>query len=185
MRECQCGRLPLEINGGGLLCTRSRWLLTPTRCSLVPDSPTYHPLLIGDLGCGIRRAGNELPDHPGAQVLTAEPPVNLPAGVIIDLSSAYPATNGQPLSNPVNSGGNYDILFAPSGGVVGVNSTSPIYLVLRQTDGSNVAPYGADLTAYFATIISVEPRTGFIAAQPVAPGANPYQYTQDGQSSGM
>jgi hypothetical protein len=34
-------------------------------------------------------------------------------------------------------------------------------------------------------ILAVQVRTGFIAAHPVAPGPNPYAYTEDARSSGL
>ncbi len=175
----------LELNGGGLLYEID---VVGTTTLSVQDSLTYHPLPAATSDVNTVSAGTNYRIIRAAQVLSAEPVINLPVGVIIDLANYPPYTAASPnpgLSNPVFHSGNYDVLFAPSGSLVGLGSTGPLYLVLRQADGSNVAPYSNDLTSYFATIIAVEPRTGFIAAHPVAPGPNPYAYTQDGQSSGM
>jgi prepilin-type N-terminal cleavage/methylation domain-containing protein len=167
----------LEINGGGLLFEISGVSATTLT---VADLPQIHPLptVTADVTPG---AGPNYRIIRAPQVLTAEPVINLPVGVIIDLGTTY-GTPPQPLTN---LNGTLDILFAPSGSLVGVNAGGPVYLLLRQPDGSNTAPYTKDLTSYFATIIAVEPRTGFIAAQPVAPGLDPFQYTRDGQASGM
>jgi Tfp pilus assembly protein FimT len=189
----------LELNGGGLLYqivgVPSTGPGAGTTLTLA-DSITFHPLptITTDVNVNftlpttttIPTWGTNYRIIRAPQPLIAEPPINLPTGVIIDLA----VTNGQTVTQGItyHPGNNY-ILFAPSGAVVGGNTTGPVFLVLRQPDGSNVVPYGADpaagLTAYFATVISVAPRTGFIAANPVAPGNNPYAYTQDGLSSGM
>jgi hypothetical protein len=74
----------------------------------------------------------------------------------------------------------YEILFSPTGEVIGQGTTGGKVL-LWVRDGTVPNPY--DPAA--AAIISVQPRTGLIAAQPVGPAGDPYAYTKDATSSGM
>jgi prepilin-type N-terminal cleavage/methylation domain-containing protein len=101
--------------------------------------------------------------------------VDLPNNVVIDLAlSRNLSTRQVPGGQPV-----YDILFSPSGGVLG-----------QGTSGSNLVLWVRDVTVEVpepntTRLIAVQFRTGFIAAHPMAPGADPYQFTKDGRSSGM
>jgi hypothetical protein len=72
-----------------------------------------------------------------------------------------------------------DILFAPGGGLVerGAPSDSVILWVRDLTLDD---PFQGE-----PVLIAIYSRTGFIAAQPVAPGSDPYAFTKDGRSSGL
>lgn len=76
-----------------------------------------------------------------------------------------------------------DILFAPSGGLIGA-STRNAQVILWVRDLTR--PNTGDLLTGHATLITVQPRTGFVAAHPAAkPPEDPYVFTKDAKSSGM
>jgi prepilin-type N-terminal cleavage/methylation domain-containing protein len=125
--------------------------------------------------------------------------LTLPGSVVIDLSSnPFPPPSGPAtLSNPPTRGGNYEILFAPSGAVVGqgTSGAGQIYLWVRaltydKATGNPIAlSAGTGPLLGSPNLICVQPRTGFIASHPVAPlgatNTDPYLFTRDGRSSGM
>jgi type II secretory pathway pseudopilin PulG len=111
------------------------------------------------------------------RILNGENTLSLPQNVAIDLStnvqykSGLPGL-GSPLTQPI------DILFSPSGTIVGTAYSKLIFWVRDVTQDAN-NPGGQ-------TLVTVYCRTGFIAAQPVdTSSGNPYSFTQDGRSSGM
>lgn len=159
----------LELYGGGMLYYISNVSATNLTLDRTPVTPSANVGSSPGTNYRIIRA---------PQVLTSEPTVNLPNGVIYDF--------GNQISQLTTStSGNLDILFAPSGAVVSSGQNAPVFLGLRQADNPNVAAYGPDPTAYYATIIAVAPRTGFIAAYPVSPSGDPFAFTRDGQASGQ
>jgi prepilin-type N-terminal cleavage/methylation domain-containing protein len=105
--------------------------------------------------------------------LAGEQPLNLPQDVIIDMSQ------GKSLNVPQRAPNAWEILFAPSGMVIGQGTGSaPIAFWLRDVSRDPNQP-GEQI------LIAVYPRTGQIAAHPVADASNPYQFLQDGRSSGF
>ncbi|MFO0878763.1 MAG: prepilin-type N-terminal cleavage/methylation domain-containing protein [Gemmataceae bacterium] len=107
--------------------------------------------------------------------LVGEQDILLPEPVIIDCSS------GASANLTVVSGQTYfDIVFAPSGGLIG-RSTGNAMAILWVRDGTN----GSDKNAGHPTLITIQPRTGAVAAHPVAPGSDPYLFAMDARSSGM
>ena len=127
----------LELNGGGLLYQIAA---VTTNTLIVADPPASHPLVSPSTDVSAS-AGTNYRVIRAPQVLASEPTVNLPTGVIFDFGS-YP--NASPLSVlPTSTAGNLDILFAPSGGLVGAGLNSPVFLVLRQADGMNNNPTAA------------------------------------------
>lgn len=104
--------------------------------------------------------------------------LELPTNVVIDLNTNAPPPTGygSPLPPP-DSAGNIDILFTSSGSVIGPGlSGRDIKLWIRSLD---------PLTDPEKYIVTITLRTGLISVHPVAPGANPYAYTEDGRSSGL
>jgi hypothetical protein len=120
------------------------------------------------------------------RVLRGEQDLQMPASVAIDLSTNFLCGN----QLPIDRLGNIDILFAPSGSVVGRAPTGPsIILWVRDVTKDQV-------TDGDPTVVTTYVRTGFIAAHPVdiqgyqnfllgVPGATPYTFTLDGRSSGL
>ena len=121
--------------------------------------------------------------------MAGESQLILPNNVIISFETPDPMNPNFTLSQNVPMvgppGAQFpQILFSPSGAVVGDNTgTGQIILWVR--DGSKGPITTADLTLGKGTLITIQPRTGFIAAHPVAPGADPYLFTRDGKSSGL
>ena len=155
----------LQLRSEGLLHRISK-VLGPQTCLL--DSPTEIPPLPGCTFRIIRQP----------RLLAGEEPLQLPQDVAIDMSA------GKSLNVPLRSwsGSGYafwEILFSPKGTVTGQGTGSaPIALWVRDVTQDTTAP-GDQI------LIVVYPRTGQIAAQSVAPGANAYQYILDGRSSGF
>lgn len=102
-----------------------------------------------------------------ARPRVGEAAMELPRDVAIDLNTN--TTYSRP-----PTGATIDILFAPSGSVIGPWGTD-LKLWVRDTTVAGGEQY----------IVTITIRTGMISVHPVAPGANPYLYTQDGRSSGL
>jgi prepilin-type N-terminal cleavage/methylation domain-containing protein len=79
---------------------------------------------------------------------------------------------------PVDSDGYYDILFDPSGKLIRAAGNQG-KVVLWVGDPTANATAGGD------TLVAVYSRTGVITSQPVAPGADPYAFIENGATSGM
>jgi prepilin-type N-terminal cleavage/methylation domain-containing protein len=129
-----------------------------------------------------------------ARPVVGEPIMQLPKDIAIDITQDKPINpTWYRLYPPLNSGGTlpFDILFAPTGQVVGYNGISRICLWVRDTSlgdpGPTVLPPGEN------TLITVYTRTGHVTAHPVDPSGlvpgtstwNPFKFTQDGLSSGQ
>jgi prepilin-type N-terminal cleavage/methylation domain-containing protein len=112
--------------------------------------------------------------------------VTLPTDVVVDcpLAPSHPAL-GTSLGLP--SSGNQDILFDPSGKVLGSAGTNGkvVLWVYDWTTGNGV-PAGTQPGAPEQTLVAVFTRTGNIVAQPVnVSGTDPYANVKDGATSGM
>ena len=130
----------------------------------------------------------------GPRVVAGEDALTLPVDVAIQLGASVLMPNGSalsstydpPLSSPAGGGPWYDILFSPSGAVVGsAASNDKIVLWVRDVTQFNTA--GApDVTANSPLLVCVYTRSGLLAAHSVdvTPGGNPYSFTVDGRSSG-
>lgn len=127
------------------------------------------------------------------RVLVGEPPLLLPdnyaviTGTIPDTIVPGNSTSPTPMQwSYVSPGpsGYLEILFSPSGAVVGTNAGSGrIFLSAYDT---TMNPFDMDRVG----IIAVQTRTGFIGAFSAAPGAglpgyNPFAYAQEGRDSGL
>jgi hypothetical protein len=115
---------------------------------------------------------------------TNEDPIQLPLNIAVDVSTNTTNTNNsatwvaQPL--PGQTTGVIDIVFSPSGAVVGNNvpAVDALYLWVRDT--------GLPLFQGDNTIVAVYTRTGLVAAHPVdqTAGGDPYSFAKDGRASG-
>jgi type II secretory pathway pseudopilin PulG len=109
--------------------------------------------------------------------LAGEQPLQLPQDVAIDPTKSLNVPSRQPPGAPQPF---YEILFSPSGRVAGQGTgNAPIALWLRDVTLTDPNAPGDQ------TLIVIYPRTGLIAAHPVAQGADPYQFIRDGRSSGF
>jgi prepilin-type N-terminal cleavage/methylation domain-containing protein len=113
--------------------------------------------------------------------LAGEPILNLPYNVAIDLNKGSNvggvAGNTQTFSNPptrtsLNPTSSYsyrEIVFSPAGAVIGAGNQNPydgqIYLWVRDM---SVLDISSDPEQGYPTIISIQTRSGFISAYPVA-----------------
>ena len=118
--------------------------------------------------------------------LPSEDVITLPPNLVIDnrtvggnpLCQNLPQRSLIDSMNPAPGVGVSEILFAPSGGVVGQGTgADKVYLWLANPalpagDGSSL-------------ILSAQIRTGIIGVYPVAPGADPYAYVKDPRASGL
>jgi prepilin-type N-terminal cleavage/methylation domain-containing protein len=124
--------------------------------------------------------------------LLGEDPITLPKNIVLD-TSLIPAANAIPQravgvgTGPVTIF--YEVLFSPSGSVIGRGTGGDkIIMWLKDTSLTQPDPTVPDNPyAGSPVLISVQVRTGFIAANPVAPppDTDPYRYTKDPRSSGM
>jgi type II secretory pathway pseudopilin PulG len=121
-------------------------------------------------------------------------PVALPTDVVVDCQSAPSHPSPPPgwtgavgsLLSP-SSSGSFDILFDPSGKVLGAAGTNGkvVLWVYDWTTGTPV-PAGTQPGAPEQTLVAVYTRTGNIVAQPVnMSGTDPYANVKDGATSGM
>jgi prepilin-type N-terminal cleavage/methylation domain-containing protein len=110
------------------------------------------------------------------RVAVADPTLNLPKDIAIDLSRSIITSETRPNGVTV-----YDIMFSPSGPVMRQAQLNG-RIILWVRDVSQDGLMGDQ------TLITVYSRTGLIAACPANPVngyATPYTYTQDGRSSGL
>jgi prepilin-type N-terminal cleavage/methylation domain-containing protein len=133
------------------------------------------------------------------QPLASEQEIILPDNVVIDFNPSNPlnrhpnpaAPNGNPMAKGLSRVGPtsnpnlhyYEILFAPSGALTGTGTTNTM-VVLWVRDGTKDNCQTTILGGH-AILVTVQPRTGFIASHPAASGNDPYVFTKDARSSGM
>jgi prepilin-type N-terminal cleavage/methylation domain-containing protein len=181
----------LEIYGGGpprlikqILAAQQQLVLDPTSTPLPANTIT--PTNTSTTNYRI---------IPQPRVMNGEPPLSLPTDVIVDVS-AFPAPNNTrfhsklPASPTANTPFS-DILFAPSGAVIGSGAANPgyYYYYLRdngQDTQRKINPPQSKLFEGYPRLVAVYPRTGFIATHPVNPDpANHDLFLKDGRASGM
>ena len=118
------------------------------------------------------------------RVIAGEPTLNLPSDVVIDLGVLH-GTNVKCSKIPSD----YQILFSPSGAVIGSGAANPGYLYLYVRDNGQDTLRKINQNKVFEgnpRLVAIYPRTGFIATHPVNPDtANHDLYLKDGRSSGM
>lgn len=116
--------------------------------------------------------------------ILGEPTQQLPTGMVVDVRST--ATTSLNVPNAVN--GNRDILFSPTGEVVGATDAITCLLI---RDG-NLANVNNPLTTDYdragqMILICLYNKTGAIATQPVnpPPSPDPYRFARDGINMGL
>jgi prepilin-type N-terminal cleavage/methylation domain-containing protein len=106
----------------------------------------------------------------GPRVIGSET-LPLPGGVFVDLMTNN--TYANPLPQPPNASGAYvDVLFSPSGSLLGVSQGYLAFWV-RQPD-QTAAGTPADVFSGSPTVIAVFAQTGLVAAYPPVKSATPY-----------
>jgi prepilin-type N-terminal cleavage/methylation domain-containing protein len=130
------------------------------------------------------------------RLLVGESPLQLPNNFVVDgantvvtlpngtMTPAPPTPPATPLTNipfrPVAgapNGGYFEILFSPSGAVIGPGASSgKIYFFVRDFTQGDATKSG---------IVAVQTRTGFIGAYNISPGNDPLYFAEEGRSSGL
>jgi hypothetical protein len=109
------------------------------------------------------------------RILMGEPPLQMPSNFAVDGSFSAPALIG-PVGGPPPS---VDILFSPSGAVIGPYAASgKLLFYIHDSTQNPVDPNRGG-------IVAVQTRTGFIGAYAVAPGADPFLFAEEGRDSGL
>jgi prepilin-type N-terminal cleavage/methylation domain-containing protein len=108
------------------------------------------------------------------RLLMGEAPLELPNGFAVDLNLANSLATGP--------SGSFDILFSPTGAVVGANAGSgKVLVIVHDLFGNPTTSFDPNR----AGIVAVQCRTGFIGAYNVAPGADPFAFVELGRESGL
>jgi len=113
----------------------------------------------------------------------------VPKGVVVDFNSRswnpYGALSNPPVSQVTDSTGTYtyyDVLFAPSGAVVGKGTTGIIFLWVRRADDTGAPSNANDSRQGSPRIVTIQPKTGLIASYQIGPvGGDPFQFALDGK----
>jgi prepilin-type N-terminal cleavage/methylation domain-containing protein len=174
---------------GGLGTNTALWPIQPGDYLEVLGSGLMHQIISID---GVNQrlllsTGTPLPitSATGWRIVRAPRVVNderltMPSDVVIDLSTNGTYGNALPtLTAQGTMGGSIDVLFGPSGSVLGGNmSTTFLALWVRMPDTSpptatNPNP-PAVVFAGAPTVIAVFRQTGFVGAYPPIPGTTPY-----------
>jgi hypothetical protein len=154
----------LEIKGGGSVClitgvTKTQLILNSTPTAV--QTPTWQYRVIRQ-----------------PRVLVGEDSLQMPQDVAIDLSLSR--GGNQSLYNAASPPAYIDILFSPSGTVIGQGAAYDKFILW-------VRDVALGSSSGDQTLVTVYTRTGLIAAHPVNidDPNNPYSYTQDGLPSGQ
>lgn len=123
---------------------------------------------------------------------SGEAPLTLPPNVVVDLSASTAYPGWAPTT--LGPGGTVDILFTPSGAVVGSFPTD-LKLWVRDTSVPQPQPGNNILYGGEVFIVTVSLRTGLISVHPADRTLNtsvvpnrylePYSFTKDGRASGL
>jgi hypothetical protein len=117
--------------------------------------------------------------------LSGEDVKQLPGDFAVNLTMTNPSTFSlnvpfRTATDPVTKQTTiyYEILFAPSGAVIGQGTLGGKIVLFLQDNATvtNPAP---------PSLIAIDTHTGFIQAYPVAPGTNPYAFVEDGRAGGL
>ena len=120
------------------------------------------------------------------RILIGEAPLQLPNNFAVDTTliprQSSPATRQfiGPTSGQHNALCNFEILFSPSGAVVGTNAGNGKVLISVYDTAMNHFD-----SINRAGIVGVQARTGFIGAYSVAPGLDPFAFVESGRESGL
>ena len=154
----------LELNGGGLVHQ-----ITSVNTTATPPSLTLALPISGAATPNYRIIRQP-------QQLLGMPTLQLPSDVAVDITSGYSVAVP---SNPTNAN-NYDIIFSPSGAVIG-----------RGTTGNQIILWVRDITQSqmqgSPMVVGINVRSGLITIGPVVttPGGNPCSQVQDPRTPGM
>jgi prepilin-type N-terminal cleavage/methylation domain-containing protein len=170
----------LELQGGGGVHYIQNVTTSMPDPDPMPPHPRYDILELSNPPAQSVRTTN-FRIYRKARPLAGEEVMELTTGMVVDLTPPPPPPQPQlrGSQNVPNTGTHLEILFAPSGEVVGRNSgKGKIILWVEDTEAEQ-----SDNAS--SALIAIKVRTGFISSHPVAPGADPYLFAQDNRSSGL
>ena len=186
---------PPDFSGGLGAANQSQWPVQPGDYLELLDGQVHYiaavpdalHLLLGSTNVNAVNTTDQYRIVRGPRVLRGEPDLQLPVGVVMDLGTNWSFGAPMPFDSMT---GNIDVLFSPSGAVVGraTQGNGTIVLWVRDTNQDQVSQWSTNIYLTEPALVAVYPRTGFIATHPVNPPGNPggpYLFTQDGRSSGM
>lgn len=151
----------IEFNGGGQVYQIAQ---DPTGPTLTLARPVAYPVPAPSSGQSNYRIFRQ------PQPVAGEKPIKLPADVIIDVTASLG------WERPPPPGGHYDILFGPSGRVVGDAAQADlIALMLEDTSQGNQDN---------KEIVAVFTKTGGAARYIVNQTGDPFQFAKEGRGSG-
>jgi prepilin-type N-terminal cleavage/methylation domain-containing protein len=175
-----------DFSLGGLPSTE--WLVQPGDYLELRDAGGIHPITTVNSGTMLTispyqpvtlsapTANYRILRQP--RILIGENPMQMPGNLAVDISLSYVAKGVS---------GYYEILFAPSGSVVGTNAgQSKIFLYVHDLT-MTMNPADPSVTAR-SGIVAVQTLTGFIGAYnsgPLGSQASMYMYANEGRSSGL
>jgi hypothetical protein len=114
--------------------------------------------------------------------------MTLPQDIIIDFgtnsATGLAFSQNVPVRTIAGVASAYEILFSPTGSVLGQGTPSGKVLLWVGNNAKKTAAGGV-YDPGSCTLLSVQIRTGQIAAHPMAEGSDPYLFTEDGRSSGL
>lgn len=198
----------LELRDGGVYYITSATALATLLPPYLPNIPATLLQLGGTSGyqtaLTITAPTTNYRIHRQPRILIGEEPLSLPNNFAIDtrvipgpafaqpnipLNSIIPNNTTITWSNVIaGPSGNLDILFSPSGAVIGSNAVNSM-IVLTVYDTTMIVP---DINSFISRIgiVAVQTRTGFIGAYGAAAGAglagyNPFYLAEIGRESGM
>jgi prepilin-type N-terminal cleavage/methylation domain-containing protein len=111
--------------------------------------------------------------------LLGEPTLQLPDKVLVNGGLSL----NVPQAYDFTTSGNYDILFAPSGAVI--NATGGRVVLWVEDDNLVSQPTLLCVYSYTGGVAAHPVSQPFNRGQPISATNNPYQFTQDGKSSGQ
>jgi hypothetical protein len=145
---------------------------------------TPHPNIPPTLQCGTLALTN-FSIVRAARPILGEPTQQLQSGMAVDVRVAAATSLNPP---PADVNGNRDILFAPTGEVIGATEALTLLLVRDVNLPNVVNPLTTDYErAGQMILICLYNKTGAISTQPVnpPPAIDPYRFARDGINTGL
>lgn len=119
----------------------------------------------------------------GNEILPQHTPINLPSGIVIDMTPGVSSANAR-----------NDMMFSARGSMVGaIVANGPIYLVLRDIqDVTEGVTIGSPRERVAPLVLTIMPQTGHVQTYPIDPTDangdgtldNPFRFAQLGQKAG-
>jgi prepilin-type N-terminal cleavage/methylation domain-containing protein len=159
----------LEINGGGVFLING--VTSPTTLTLNTTSGYASSLNITTPTTNFRILRQP-------RILIGEEPLTLPNNYAANFGN-IPGTTSPGCNVLPGPSGNYEILFSPTGAVIGTNAGTPIlWISVWDTTMETLDPNRVG-------IVGIQARSGFIGAYGVSLSGNPFLFVQTARESGL